>query len=346
MRKNWLGVLLLALLAASGSALAQTEVFCGDLSSADCDILRGSQMAMQNVTAASFDLFIDVQAVADGEEMAISVVGSGAYTGAFPVGDMSAAGVGSTEDVIAALREFNGQLMLTITVPPEITGDPDAPNMLTFDLRLVDGVGYINFDPLQPLINDPSFAGWGGLDFAGLLGALLEQDADFLGQLGQMSGMGDAGFSNFDPASVEPYLSLTRVDDGSGATATFETTVDLAGLMLDPAFSDSFEDMGDQAAMLENSSLVIRQDIDTATGSTRSISFELDLTDESEGMAQVTALVNFNYTAVPLVEAPADASILPYEQLLGMMGSMSGEMRPAAPPTSLAPQEPTATAAG
>ncbi len=351
MRKGLLLVLLL-LMVVSGTALAQTttgEVYCGTLSAEDCALLEQSHTARQNLTAAAFDLFVDIQVESAGEDTSISLVGSGAYSGLSP---MSPDSTTSTDDVLAALGTFNAELMLTATVPPELTDGSNTPNTITLDLRLVDGVGYINFDPLQPLINDPAFTGWGGLDLAGLVGALVAQNPDFIAELGSMaagSGVNPAMLSNIDHQAVEQYLMITRTDDGSGATATFETTVDFAGLMADPAFQDmlseqldaSGEDMSeaDRAEALgmmneafQHIVLLIRQEIDTASGNTASLSveFDIDMTelddDANDGSVAVTAMINYDYENVMTITMPENASVMPYQQLLDMVGGMLGGM--------------------
>lgn len=350
MRKGLLLVLLL-LTVVSGAALAQTttgEVYCGDLSADDCAILEQSQTAMQNLTAASFDLFVDVQIEAEGEQMPISLVGSGAYSGLDRNADLSLDGMAA----LTALRGFNAELMLTATLPQSLVEESESPNTLTLELRLVDGVGYLNFDPLQPLINDPQFTGWGGLDLAGLIGALLEDNPEIFNELGSMaagSGVNPEMFTNMDTQAVEQYLTITRTDDGSGANATFETTVDFAGLLADPAFQDTLrqqmdasgqgmteadqQDAFDQvSSAFQDASLLIRQEVDTASGRTASLSVEFDVAvtdaeDPSEnGSAAVTAMINYDYENVPTLTAPENASVLPYQQLLGMVGGMLGDM--------------------
>lgn len=350
MRKGLLLVLLL-LTVVSGAALAQTttgEVYCGDLSADDCAILEQSQTAMQNLTAASFDLFVDVQIEAEGEQMPISLVGSGAYSGLDRNADLSLDGMAA----LTALRGFNAELMLTATLPQSLVEESESPNTLTLELRLVDGVGYLNFDPLQPLINDPQFTGWGGLDLAGLIGALLEDNPEIFNELGSMaagSGVNPEMFTNMDTQAVEQYLTITRTDDGSGANATFETTVDFAGLLADPAFQDTLRQQMDasgqgmteadqqeafdqMSSAFQDATLLIRQEVDTASGRTASLSVEFDVAvtdaeDPSEnGSAAVTAMINYDYENVPTLTAPENASVLPYQQLLGMVGGMLGDM--------------------
>ncbi|MBN8639536.1 MAG: hypothetical protein J0M07_29735 [Anaerolineae bacterium] len=350
MRKGLLLVMLLLTLV-SGAALAQTttaDVYCGDLSADDCALLQQSQTAMDDLTAAAFNLFVDVQIEAEGEQMPISLVGSGAYSGLDRNADLSMGG----DAALTALRGFNAELMLTATLPQSMVEEADSPNTLTLELRLVDGVGYLNFDPLQPLINDPQFTGWGGLDLAGLIGALLEENPDFLNELGSMaagSGVNPDMFMNMDTQAVEQYLTITRTDDGSGANATFETTVDFAGLLADPAFQDMLRSQMDASGQgmteadqqeafdqmsgaFENATLLIRQEVDTASGRTASLSVEFDVAvtdaeDPSEnGSAAVTAMINYDYENVPTITVPENASVLPYQQLLGMVGGMMGDM--------------------
>ncbi|MBK8029563.1 MAG: hypothetical protein IPK17_08610 [Chloroflexi bacterium] len=220
------------------------------------------------------------------------------------------------------------------------------------ELRLVDGVGYLNFDPLQPLINDPQFTGWGGLDLAGLIGALLEDNPEIFNELGSMaagSGVNPEMFTNMDTQAVEQYLTITRTDEGSGANATFETTVDFAGLLADPAFQDTLRQQMDASGQgmteadqqeafdqvssaFQDASLLIRQEVDTASGRTASLSVEFDVAvtdaeDPSEnGSAAVTAMINYDYENVPTITVPENASVLPYQQLLGMVGGMMGDM--------------------
>ncbi|MBE2268009.1 MAG: hypothetical protein IAE80_07230 [Anaerolinea sp.] len=358
------GVVSTATLAQDGGTM--DTVFCGDLGAEDCALLEQAQMAGENVTAAAFDLFVDVQAMDGDQTVPISIVGSGAYSGLLDLGGMTAAdssAVGSMDHAVTALRDFNANLILTITLPADMMEGSDAPTTLTLELRLVDGVGYINFDELQPIINDPSLSGWGGLDIASLLGALIEQNPNFLSELSGMGGMMTGGVDPMllaqlsDPNRMGQYVSITRTDDGAGALATFETTFDLAGFMADPAMQEMMRgQMNDQAGamgqgmsdeqlqqMFQNSRFLVRQQIDTATGLTSSISVEFDLGDMGDNNVSMTAMINYRYDAVPTIDAPEDAAILPYEQLLGMVGGMMGGQMGGANATPVPMMTPTFT---
>ncbi|MBK8029564.1 MAG: hypothetical protein IPK17_08615 [Chloroflexi bacterium] len=125
MRKGLLLVMLLLTLV-SGAALAQTttaDVYCGDLSADDCALLEQSQMAMHDLTAAAFNLFVDVQIEAEGEQMPISLVGSGAYSGLDRNADLSMDGMAA----LTALRGFNAGLMLTATLPQSMVEESERP---------------------------------------------------------------------------------------------------------------------------------------------------------------------------------------------------------------------------
>ena len=185
MRKFILIVAALAMLSLSGAVFAQDttpQTFCGDLSSADCQIVTQSEATMKALDSSSFNFNVSVQLsdLPDVPAMGpITVDGSGAVSG------MSALKI-DPATVMAdygaflqnVLANFNGNFKLTITVPPELMqqADPSAPNSLTLDVRMVDGVGYLNLDELQPLLNNSSMKGWYGLDLANLVKALLEQN--------------------------------------------------------------------------------------------------------------------------------------------------------------------------
>ncbi|MCZ2099886.1 MAG: hypothetical protein LC121_27210 [Anaerolineae bacterium] len=74
------------ILCIGGAAYAQTTapVFCGDLAQEDCDLLTRSQEVMRTLDSAAFDFNMNmtISNVPDMEEpLAITVMGSGAYSG-------------------------------------------------------------------------------------------------------------------------------------------------------------------------------------------------------------------------------------------------------------------------
>ncbi len=366
MRKGLL-IVLLALLTVSGAALAQDTppVFCGDLSAADCAILEQSQTAMLGLTAASTEFSLDLQIEAEGNTVPISLTGSATFSGVermdheLDLGDMTE--MPDITPMLDALRGFNADLNLTLTVPEDVAEDMPA-NTVTLELRLVDGVGYINFDQLQAFMEDAELTGWGGLDIASLIEALAKEiTPEMLSQFGDLAEM-----SNVDPAMMEQmqqfsdpafigqYVSITRTDDGSGATATFATTLDFAGMMKDPAMQDMIreqmraqaEQQGEQMTeseetmalgmvgmVFEDTNMIVTEEIDTATGLVASVSFSMDMDmsnlaemdDNSSGPVVFTmdAAVTYSYDDIATIAAPEDANMLPYEMLIGMLIGMN-----------------------
>ena len=375
MRRLFTLMVVLLLLTVGSAALAQEAppVFCGSLAQADCDLLNQARVAGENLDSGtvSFNFNLNISGVPDLPDNAnINVTGTGAFFGAGSFkqfsamsADAAAADLGAMfPSLLDALENFSGDLSLTITIPPELA--EDGPSTLPLNLRLVNGVGYIDFDALQPITEDPSLTGWGGLDFVSLFRDLLEQQPDLLDELSDMSGasvtMGMdpdivARFS--DPAFAEQFLSIQRVADENGY-AVFETNFDFNGLLADPEFQQYLRDqMQQQAAeqgeemseedinealqitstMFENSTFVIREAIDPATGFTRSTSgsmvFDMSslaaMAEEQGESMDATPIINIdfnvsmdNLNSTAAINAPENASLFPYQMLLGMAGSM------------------------
>lgn len=336
-------------------------VFCGNLSAEDCAILEQSQTAMMAVSSASatFNFNLAMSGIPDLPDPAIiSITGDGQFsngTAFLPLADLGEdAEVTTVVSALAtALQAFNGALNVSITIPAELADG--IPNTIALNLRLVDGVGYINFDALQPLLNDPSFTGWGGLDFTGLLNFLLEQQPELFNDPSITDAFSEgfsAGFAAStggfdDPERMADFVTIQRVADEGGA-AVFESSVDFAALLQEPEFADMLrEQMESQGqsmtdaefsealtmveSLFENSSIVVRQAIDPATGYTvgSSGSFNFDLTSVaamSGDSSMGSPIINIDFevntsdvNATSPVTAPEGASLFPYQMMLGGM---------------------------
>ncbi len=273
MRKPGL-IALLLILCISGSAFAQSSmpVFCGDLSSADCTILTNARTASQTLDSASFNLTVNttVTNVPNMQEpVTIGVTGSGSYAGlaALHNSDMTMMQTNPGAFISNVLANFDGDLTLTVNLPPEVVADAGAgtPSSITLQLRLVDGFGYINFDTLKALMSDMggmNLSGWGGLDLASLLKAALQQMPDMFSNMGGMSSgmnMGSMMQQFTDPTFIGKFVTIARTDAGTGDTATFETKVDLSTLMAQPEFQDMMRQQ-----MQAQSQTMTAQEIDQA----------------------------------------------------------------------------------
>lgn len=369
-------LVLVAMLLVSGSVLAQDvapEVYCGDLAEEDCAVLVQSQAAMTELSAVAFDLQIDVSVTGvpdmDGP-VVFALTSEGAYSGDPEVfAMMSHPDMAAMQDPVAALtkavealRAFDADLSFTLSLPSQLVAeDEDIPESITLELLLVDGLGYLNLEPLAPLFENGSSQvpsqGWLGLDIASLIEAVIEQNPDmFEDMTAEMGGFDPTMYAQFsDPTAFAQYATITRTDDGSGDTATFDTTFDFAGLVQDPEFRALLEQQIEQQIeaqggdideeefeagfaasqmMLANSVLTATSTIDLTTGYQTSATFSMviDTTElmamaaeESDDVPEVPPVVTFNlalnlsqFNDVAEIVAPAGAVVIPFESMLGM----------------------------
>ncbi|MCU0496661.1 MAG: hypothetical protein MUF87_04830 [Anaerolineae bacterium] len=356
MRKLLLVVLMLCL---SGLLLADNHsetVFCGDLAAEDCDILVASSEAMAGLTGASAEFMLNLNVAGmPGEmsELALDVTGSGTYSGV----DMMAMGAMAQDmDMMSAMTAageaiaaFNGELTLTLSLPAELAGamGPDAPESITLDLRLVEGVGYINFDTLSGLGLPAELSGWGGLDLV----SSLQQLAPMLGDMGDMGGMDTPEMSEEDMMAMTEGMTITRMEDEDGA-AVFMSTLDAAALFSNPTVRDAFLSQLEAQGMTGTDGEAIFDAfaenpdaftfnmftvIDLETFYVRTSSFEMSMDlgtlmaatgEETEGMENATfammgQLSYVAYNDVPTIEAPEGAPVVTLNELFMALSSMS-----------------------
>jgi hypothetical protein len=362
-------VVVLAVLVVSGSAFAQDTampVLCGDLSEADCAILTQSQAAMMSLSSAAFEFQADFNLTNIPDmpgAVAFGLVGNGAYSADPELMSMMPMDPAAMQDpvammgaVVGLLRSFDFDLSLTLNMPPELIAEmgSDVPESITLQLRFADGLGYINFDTLAPLMGEDGaamgLAGWLGLDIASLLEAVLEQNPELFESM-TVTGFDPSMYGQFSNLEmVEQYVTVARVDDGSGDTATFEYTVDFATMMTSPEFQELMiqqmemqgqalseeemqQGMAMSAAMLSNSTFYTTSTIDINTGyvvsTTVNMMFDFsamaEVMPEEEELSELPAF-SFNFVlnssqfnAVPEITEPEGATVFPYEQLLTMM---------------------------
>jgi hypothetical protein len=268
MRKLAVFALLLTLLLGSG-VLAQDlpPVFCGDLSEADCALLTDAQTAyttMQSGTS-TFEFDLALSGIPDLPfPLSLNLMGVGSFSGDMSAltsmanmansGDMSAVYEQLPEIMDTVLTSTAADLALTLTLPEDlmammgpmmadVTGDDatpaKVPNVFSLQLRMVDGVGYVNLDQIAnqlPTLGLP--AGWLGLDFAELMRESLEMQPDMMPE--DMPEI-DSSMADMmtDPEMLASFITVERVEDSviDGQTlAVFEYTIDFAGLMESEAY--------------------------------------------------------------------------------------------------------------
>ncbi|MCU0499348.1 MAG: hypothetical protein MUF87_18515 [Anaerolineae bacterium] len=192
---------------------------CGGLDAEDCAILSGVPSAMTALNAARFDLTLDFS----GPEAANATLTlDGAY---------------QLDTSTALLTGLDSELNLTLTLSEALSsfGISDV----TLNLALVDGIGYLNFDTLDPatggMFSAGGYTGWGGIE---LMPIVSEMDPMILTQ--PLTSLTQTlSLDSF--ADVQPYLTITRTADQNGL-AVFEASFDTNAMMDDPVLALRFRD--------------------------------------------------------------------------------------------------------
>ena len=355
MRKLMMFVLIAAMLLFGGTVMAQdATTLCGGLSEADCAFLTESGAAMEGLTSASFDFSFNVSA----EGMDLGITGDGAFS--YDAAVMSAmAGIDPTDltavldGVKSAIAAFNGDLALTINVPPA-AGAPFES--LTLEMLLVEGNGYLNFASIAPLLGGPETltamglpTEWAGLDLVDTIEQVVAMMGPQLEELeGQMGSMTETAMNPDDLMAFAQYFAFTRGADADGS-AVFNGTLDFAGMMADPAFmsvlsaqmaaqgqeipAEQLEQMGPMMVQLgEAFNVTLTQRVDLATKYLRGVDLvvtvdgaALDAMGAGTGTPNVDITASFNYSdfnAAPAITAPAGAPVATFMQLIGLFGAM------------------------
>jgi hypothetical protein len=332
MRKLMIGVLLVMMVLVTGVSMAQQqEVFCGTLSSADCDLLTRSTETMNAVTSSTFTLDLTVDA---GSQGTLNLSANGVFNGdfsAFSQEDMAALSsnpAASIDAIVKALQAFSGSLNVTLSGSPQV----GLPGNVELELVLVNGVGYLNFKKLAALAGadgDSMLMAFGITDWAGI------DFVDVFNQFGPMlAAQGEMNVTTPDQTalveSFSSYLTITRSADVNGE-AVFTTNVDLAGLLSDPAFSELIEALGGEMSgadaeeamkMLANSTFTATTTIDLETLYQTSTTFEISFTTPEGPFSLTGSTTMDNFNSAPTVTAPAGpvASAMDLMQLGSMMG--------------------------
>lgn len=388
-KMSFILTLVLLLAAAVTPAAAQIPGFCGGLSEADCAIFNASSEAMAKLESASMAMNLDltVSNIPDApfDSLAFNIKGQGAYHVEPGLMEKYAA---LQSDPMALLQNmsqlgtmvadvfngFDGQFSLALTLPEALVAmaaeqDAAIPATLTTELRLVDGVGYINLSSLAEALPEAGIpGGWFGLEIAKLMQSIMDMT------LAQMEGMDMSGFDPstfsqfYDPKFLNSYLKLERLADSDGA-AVFQMTMNMAALADSPMMRDMMKQQMDAAGqtmseadidqalamvaqMYEGMDVQASYAINLSDNTMRSMDMTMnwDLTSmmaamgesdtEAPAFAMNLSVTYSDYNAAPAVTAPENAMVLTAEDAMQMfMGSSSGmtppmEMQPTATPSS------------
>jgi hypothetical protein len=363
--------LLLVIGCLGGMASAQgTTTFCGTLSTADCALLNESTLAMAAVESAAFhfDMTMGLDGL-PGMDFGLRIVGDGA----FAVDPEQAAVLGSAQSALqddpaklgalmeAAVRSLSADASVIIEIPESLARSMSTrsqlfPTRIPFELRLVDGIGYINLDKIAALNHGGSTpSGWYGLDVAAFYRTMFEEQA---GLYSSPFGNTGSGFTNsgFD----SKYMDITRLANTEIETQTmgvFQTDFDFGALLNDPIMRDALrlsmmESLGTQGsdsladqdemvntviALLETMTMSMSQMIGLDDKYLHNFKFNLDWRPDMKTLAELTGepsaslemfAFNFNFdlsvdlhrfNEAAAATAPEDATIIPLNMLVPFM---------------------------
>lgn len=225
------GLILLLLFAVPLSAQDEAfPVYCGNLAGADCTLLEDAYAKLFQLRSGSveFRYWSAVSGAAEGDIFSETV------TGVFA--DLDATGVLPTYGP-DLFRTIKLDAVVLTSIPeglPAVT--PDMPSRIETRVQIVDGVLYIDLDPLQEMLG-PEYNGWGSYPLNLAPRDTQPQEGTVI--LDPLVTGLDAGelIGAFEPEFVRQFLTITRTDDGEG-NAVFETFVDIKGLYAAPLFRE------------------------------------------------------------------------------------------------------------
>jgi len=357
MRKLLIGILVIFMLSLGTSVMAQDE--CGGLGEDDCAILSASNEAMGALDAARFTSSFDLTMSAEGETIVLGVTLDGAFSGVTNI-DPAALETTSSTELFTALGDlisaFDAELTFGLNVPAELGAE--IPADFGIDLWLVDGVGYIDFSQITPLLGEDAAAltamgipnGPAGLDFVDTLTNLsmfMGEDMDLGGDLGMDMG-GDMMETEFDFAE---YATIVRAEDADG-NAVFVYDIDFAALAADPEFRALIiasleaqggvtgQDLGDTEELLDlvaaigaGSTFTLTQEVDLETNYTEVVLINFALSGEALQELDPSAPpldINFDATInisefdSATVAAPEGAPVAGFMDLFGLLSAGGG----------------------
>lgn len=272
---------LLAAPAFAQDATPAFPVFCGDLAADDCAILEEATLAAQDLRSYAMDMMLDFSITGIPDLPADPLAFNVALDGRFLL-DESAHAVsqrlqllqsGAEEDRLALLEEMpdlmldlysgvNFDMTMTYTLPPELAAlmsddaDVQFPETLSFDMRMIDGMMYINLSDLRDLMpesDDTLTSDWIGMDYIGMLEMQMEDVAGRTDE-SMLAGMAGGLVMAQMMQDMQEYVTVERladVDRDGQQAAVFAYTPDVPGFFASDVFVNLLSEMstmmGDEA---------------------------------------------------------------------------------------------------
>ena len=255
-------------------------VLCGDLPGEDCAILEEATLAAQDLSSYAMDMTLDFSMAgipdlpADPLAFSINFGGRFAFdeTGQAVIERMSLLQTAAAEADMQALLEempdmvvdlyrgMNFDMTMTYMLPPELAAalsdDSDVafPEEMSFDMRMIDGMMYINIGQLRDLIPEGEDDGsitsdWIGMDYAGMIEMQMESGA---GEMDEAMMAGVAGGLAWVQLlqQMQEYVAVERLADveiDGRQAAVFTYTPDVIGFLSSDAFVEMMRELGAMA---------------------------------------------------------------------------------------------------
>jgi hypothetical protein len=266
--------LLLAAPAFAQEGTPAMPVLCGDLADEDCAILEEAMLAGQDITAYAMDMQMDFSMggipdmPVDPMAFNMQIVGRFAFNAAgqellqkmhllqtpSAAETMQALMEQMPELVLDLYRGMNLDMTLAYTLPAELAAalsedsDVAVPEELSFDIRMIDGMMYMNVGQLRDLIpesDDTLTSDWIGFDYVGMLEMQMENNTGAINDSMAAGAMGGLAVAQM-MQNMQEFITVERVDDvelDGQQGAVFVYTPDIVGFFSSDAFVDMLSQM-------------------------------------------------------------------------------------------------------
>jgi hypothetical protein len=299
MKKSvWLTAVLFLLFSLTAVAQAAAEpVFCGDLAAADCALLQDAQTnaAAQTSGAVTMDVDLTLRNLDEsmpGEQVIsldVDAIWNGDFSRFESMETEMLARMDDPTQLMAMMSEMlagmSGTISVSVDIPEALQDDAffeDFPAVVALEMRLVDGIAYIDLSNLASAMSaeDGIPAGWLGFDITELMQMAMQsgpgaadgmaphsegkegkQDprepkgADTMTGLAIPADMQEMVEAWSDPEFLGQFMSVERLEDQSVAdqqAAVFQTNFDLRALMNSAEFHELLGVTGELGNMNED----------------------------------------------------------------------------------------------
>jgi hypothetical protein len=299
MKKSvWLTAVLFLLFSLTAVAQAAAEpVFCGDLAAADCALLQDAQTnaAAQTSGAVTMDVDLTLRNLDEsmpGEQVIsldVDAIWNGDFSRFESMETEMLARMDDPTQLMAMMSEMlagmSGTISVSVDIPEALQDDAffeDFPAVVALEMRLVDGIAYIDLSNLASAMSaeDGIPAGWLGFDITELMQMAMQsgpgaadgmaphsegkegkQDprepkgADTMTGLAIPADMQEMVEAWSDPEFLGQFMSVERLEDQSVAdqqAAVFQTNFNLRSLMDSAEFHELLGVTGELGGMDED----------------------------------------------------------------------------------------------